>query len=131
MIPFPFAPRFDSSSVNPFANEKSSELTTLSIRGNFSWQSISSETSSIAPTQSTHFYSCKSSDAPSPYHGIFEDHPGLNPYDERVVEFQCAIREKWREFMIDRSGDAVQIAAEGLHAESNNIDFSHSTFSMI
>ncbi|KAF5194352.1 Atp synthase subunit a, partial [Thalictrum thalictroides] len=53
--------------------------------------------------------------------GIFEDHPGLNPHDERVVELQSDIREK----LEDLTGDPERalVAAEVLHGESNNIPF--------
>ena len=134
MLPFPAAPRFESSSsdslssnssfVNPFAANShdliSGELTTITI-SDYSNQSISSDTSSIAPTQSTNFYSFQSSFSPSPNHGIFEDHPGLNPNDERVVEYQCEIREKLEE--LNGDPETALIMAEALHGESDNIPF--------
>ena len=59
-----------------------------------------------------------------PYHGLFEDHPGLNPNDERIVELQCGIREKLEELMGNE--EAALVAAEALHGESDNIKFMES-----
>ena len=144
MLPFPAAPRFDSSSgslsshsslVNPFANLNDLETMTISD------YSFPSDTSSIAPTQTT-FSTCKSnfsdtssiiasqsnscqaSGTEASYAGIFEDHPGLNPNDERVVEYQCEIREKLEE--LNGDPETAQIMAEALHGESDNIPFMES-----
>ena len=53
--------------------------------------------------------------------GIFEDHPGLNTTDERVVELQSNIREKLEEL----TGDPQRALtlAKVLHGESDNIPF--------
>lgn len=56
-------------------------------------------------------------------HGIFEDHPGLNPSSERIVELQSDIREKLGELMIENQAEDVMVLAEALHAESGNIPF--------
>ncbi|KAL7174067.1 hypothetical protein ACSBR2_033341 [Camellia fascicularis] len=56
-------------------------------------------------------------------HGIFEDHPGLHPSSERIIELQSDIHEKLGELMINRSPEDVMVAAEALHAESENISF--------
>ncbi|KAG8044476.1 hypothetical protein GUJ93_ZPchr0495g2771 [Zizania palustris] len=57
--------------------------------------------------------------------GIYEDLPGLNPTDERVVEYQAAIREEMGRLMINRdpNDNDVMAAAERIHGESNNIEF--------
>ena len=55
--------------------------------------------------------------------GIFEDHPGLNPSSERIVELQAYIRDKLGELMTNKSAQDVLVAAEALHAESNDIPF--------
>lgn len=68
-------------------------------------------------------YSLQSSGTQGSYHGIFEDHPGLNPSSERIVELQSAIHEKFGELMINRGPEDVLAAAEALHAESDNIAF--------
>nr|YP_009940671.1 ATP synthase F0 subunit 6 [Passiflora edulis]QNZ92481.1 ATP synthase F0 subunit 6 [Passiflora edulis] len=94
--------------------------------------SSSSDISSRASSQSTttiNDYRNQSSGtqaSESESAGIFEDHPGLNPNDERIIELQCEIREKLQELMINRSEDAVLAAAEGLHAESDNVPFMQS-----
>lgn len=55
--------------------------------------------------------------------GIYEDHPGLNPTDERVVEYQGAIHQEMERLMIGRNPDDVLVAAERVHGESNDIEF--------
>jgi hypothetical protein len=55
--------------------------------------------------------------------GIYEDHPGLNPTDERVVELQAAIHEEMRRLMIGRDPHKVLAAAERVHGESNDPEF--------
>ncbi|XP_040377496.1 ATP synthase subunit a-1-like [Oryza brachyantha] len=55
--------------------------------------------------------------------GIYEDHPGLNPADERVVEYQAAIHEKMGKLMIGRNPAEVLAAAERVHGESNDSEF--------
>ncbi|XP_066314868.1 ATP synthase subunit a-like [Miscanthus floridulus] len=55
--------------------------------------------------------------------GIYEDHPGLNPTDERVVEYQAAIHEEMERLMIGRNPTEVLAAAERVHGESNDPEF--------
>jgi hypothetical protein len=56
--------------------------------------------------------------------GIYEDHPGLNPTDEMVVEHQAGIREQMSELMrMDGEHPEVVAAAERVHGESDNIAF--------
>lgn len=62
-------------------------------------------------------------DSKDPYYGIFEDHPGLNPSSERIVELQSDIHEKCGELLANKSAQDVLVAAETLHAESNDIPF--------
>ncbi|RWR97723.1 ATP synthase F0 subunit 6 mitochondrion [Cinnamomum micranthum f. kanehirae] len=57
---------------------------------------------------------------------FFEDHPGLNPSSERIVELQSDIHAKLGELMINRSPQDVLVAAEALHGESNDIPFMES-----
>nr|YP_010900760.1 ATPase subunit 6 [Santalum album]WHS25603.1 ATPase subunit 6 [Santalum album] len=86
----------------------------------------SSATSSKTPSQSTTTitdYSLQSSDTQGSYDGIFQDHPGLNPSSERIVELQSDIREKLEELLINKSPQEAMVAAEALHGESDNIPF--------
>ncbi|MEI4920925.1 hypothetical protein Q8G81_35810, partial [Klebsiella pneumoniae] len=69
--------------------------------------SFPGDTSSIIAGQST---SCQASGTEASYAGIFEDHPGLNPNDERVVEYQCKIRDKLEE--LNGDPETAQIMAE-------------------
>nr|YP_010131838.1 ATPase subunit 6 [Chrysopogon zizanioides]QPZ94358.1 ATPase subunit 6 [Chrysopogon zizanioides] len=55
--------------------------------------------------------------------GIYEDHPGLNPTSERIVEYQAAIHEQMRRLMNGRNSAEVLAAAERVHGESNNLAF--------
>ena len=55
--------------------------------------------------------------------GIYEDHPGLNPTDERIVEYQASIHEEMRKLMPGRDPADVLAATERVHGESNNIEF--------
>lgn len=76
------------------------------------------------PTTTTiNDYSFQSSGTQGSSHGIFEDHPGLHPSSERIIELQSDIHEKLGELMINRSPEDVMVAAEALHAESENIPF--------
>lgn len=106
----------------------------------FDENSLNSSSSDTASTSSTRItkttnqstttindYSFKSSDTPAPSnyetYGIFEDHPGLNPDSERIVELQSDIHDKFGELMTNKSDQDVMVAAEALHGESNNIPF--------
>jgi hypothetical protein len=56
--------------------------------------------------------------------GIYEDHPGLNPTDEMVVEYQAGIREQMSELMrMDGEHPEVVAVTECVHGESDNIAF--------
>ena len=55
--------------------------------------------------------------------GIYEDHPGLNPTSERVVEYQAAIREQMGRLMSGRTDQDILVATERVHAESDNVGF--------
>nr|YP_010173068.1 ATP synthase F0 subunit 6 [Scyphiphora hydrophyllacea]QSJ48308.1 ATP synthase F0 subunit 6 [Scyphiphora hydrophyllacea] len=86
----------------------------------------SSATSSRTPSQSTTTisdYSFPSSGTSPSCEGIYEDHPGLNPSSERIVELQSDIREKLGELMPNKSAQDVLVASEAVHGESNNIEF--------
>lgn len=72
----------------------------------FSRRTYSSSTSTITTESSLQSFGTRDSA------GIFEDHPGLNPSSERIVELQSDIREKMEELMINRSPDYVTAAAE-------------------
>ncbi|KAL7174756.1 hypothetical protein ACSBR1_043934 (mitochondrion) [Camellia fascicularis] len=76
------------------------------------------------PTTTTiNDYSFQSSGTQGSSHGLFEDHPGLHPSSERIIELQSDIHEKLGELMINRSPEDVMVAAEALHAESENLPF--------
>nr|UKE80281.1 ATPase subunit 6 [Hibiscus cannabinus] len=72
------------------------------------------------------FYSNSIDDSPDT-HGIFEDHPGLDPSSERIVELRSDIHEKVEELVKNlREGvpeDIVTAISEDLHGESNDADF--------
>jgi hypothetical protein len=109
---------FDEESLN----SSISDTRTLSQ----SQSSTTSDTRTISQSQSTttlNDYSLKSSSTQDSYHGLFEDHPGLNPSSERIVELQAEIHDKLGELMIHRGPEEVQVAAEALHGESDNIAF--------
>lgn len=55
--------------------------------------------------------------------GIYEDHPGLNPVTERVVEYQAAIYDKFKDLMPGRNSHEVLAAAERVHGESDDLSF--------
>lgn len=91
-----------------------------------SLNSNSSDTSLRTPSQSTtniDDYSLQSSGTQGSSNGIYEDHPGLNPSSERIVELQSEIREKLTELMPNKSAQDVMVASEALHGESNDIPF--------
>jgi hypothetical protein len=79
------------------------------------------------PTTTTfNDYSFPSSGTQGSSDGIFQDHPGLNPFNpssERIVELHSDIHDKLGELMINRSPQDVLVAAEALHGESDNISF--------
>lgn len=90
-----------------------------------SLNSSSSDPSSRTASQSTNFSSGQASvihqDA-----SIFNDCPGLNPSDERVVELQCMIREKCEE--LTKDPEKALVMAEALHLESDDIPFMQSIY---
>ena len=91
-----------------------------------SLNSNSSDTSLRTPSQSTTTiddYSLQSSGTQGSSNGIYEDHPGLNPSSERIVELQSDIHDKLRELMPNKSAQDVLVASEALHGESNKIPF--------
>ena len=83
----------------------------------------SSATSSITPSQSTTTITDSSLQSSDTHDGLFEDHPGLNPSSERIVELQSDIHEKLGELMINKSAQDVLVAAEAVHGESENLPF--------
>lgn len=101
---------FDENSLNSSSTVDTSSRTASTI-----------DTSFASASQCTNFSSGQASGTQDAYTGIFEDHPGLNPNDERVVYLQCMIREKCEELTQDTQ--KAVIMAEALHAESDNIPF--------
>jgi len=97
----------------------------------------SSSDTSLTPSQSTTTisnYSLQSSGTQGSAAGIYEDHPGLNPDSERVVELQREIRERFEQ-VVQNAGDQhlfpdgesdYTAAAEFLHGETDNTDFMQS-----
>lgn len=55
--------------------------------------------------------------------GIYEDHPGLNPTSEKVVEYQAEIREALRNLMVGKDEDEILVASERIHADSLDLSF--------
>ncbi|KAG8381548.1 hypothetical protein BUALT_Bualt06G0133100 [Buddleja alternifolia] len=91
----------------------------------------SSDTSCRTPNhQSTTTITDYSQQSFSSSHGIFEDHSGLNPTSERVVELQAEIGGRFVETVKSAGDEALfperedyVAAVEQLHGESNNIEF--------
>ena len=123
--------RFDENSLN----SSTSSDTTSTLINPFASSSTTSTTIRNTTDQSTttiNDYSMKSSDTQAPSHsdthGIYEDHPGLNPSSEKIVELQSDIREKVEELIKNQLGtevpeEKILAVAEELHAESNHSDF--------
>jgi F-type H+-transporting ATPase subunit a len=55
--------------------------------------------------------------------GIYEDHPGLIPGTEGVVEYQAAIQKQLQDLMPGKNYNEVVAAAERVHGESDNLPF--------
>jgi len=94
----------------------------------FDEDSLNSSSSAYSRTESQSTtnisdYSVQSSGTKVSSHGIFEDHPGLNPSSERIVELQSDINNKLAELLPNKSAQDVMAATEVLHGESNNIGF--------
>jgi F-type H+-transporting ATPase subunit a len=94
-----------------------------SLNSTQSSTTITSQSQSTMTINDYSFQSSGTSGTQGSSNGIFEDHPGLNPSSERIVELQSDIHEKLGELMIQRSPEDVLAAAEALHGESNNIPF--------
>lgn len=60
--------------------------------------------------------------------GIYEDHPGLDPSQERVVEYQGAIHEEMGRLMPGRDPSDVLAAAERVHGEGNDVEIIRGLF---
>nr|ULQ69359.1 ATPase subunit 6 [Flagellaria indica] len=117
---------FDESSLNSSSSHLSSQTPSQSTTTTSQTPSQSTTTTSKTPSQSTTTISdlsSQSSGTQGSYVGIFEDHPGLNPSSERIVELQSDIHEKLKQLMINRDPQDVLVAAEALHGESNNVSF--------
>ncbi len=62
-------------------------------------------------------------------HGIYEDHPGLNPSSEQVVEKQSEIHEIVKDLIrgdqerVGASDDQIMAVAENIHGESGDVPF--------
>lgn len=104
---------FSDSSLNSSSSSSYSNYTTTTESSLFSSATKNSSTT-------------ENNLQPLAPHGIYEDHPGLNPTDERVVELQSNIRVKLEE--ISGDPERAQIMAERLHGESDNIPFMQSIF---
>ena len=94
----------------------------------------SSSDTSLSQSQSISNYSLQSSGTQGSAAVIYEDHPGLNPDSERVVELQWEIRERFEQ-VVQNAGDQhlfpdgesdYTAAAEFLHGETDNTDFMQS-----
>lgn len=117
---------FDETSLNSSSSDPSSRTASQSTTtiNDYSLQSSSSDTSSRTASQSTNFSSGQASGTQDAYAGIFEDCPGLNPNNERVVELQCEIRENCEVLIQDP--EKALVMAEALHGESDDIPFMES-----
>nr|YP_010542157.1 ATP synthase F0 subunit 6 [Pulsatilla chinensis]UYG19619.1 ATP synthase F0 subunit 6 [Pulsatilla chinensis] len=104
--------KFSDSSLNSSSSSSYSNYTTTTTESSL----FSSATKSSSTTENNI--------KPLAPHGIYEDHPGLNPTDERVVELQSSIRVKIEE--ISGDPERAQIMAERLHGESDNIPYMQS-----
>ena len=95
----------------------------------FDENSLNSTSTSNTPSQSTTTisdYSFPSCDTQLSSTGIFEDHPGLNPDNEKIVELQHDITESIGKLMPNKSSEEIHVAAEILHGESADIPFMQS-----
>nr|ULQ69480.1 ATPase subunit 6 [Guaduella oblonga] len=108
--------QFDEASLN--SNESSVRTMTEGSNTNPSEGSVRTMTEGSNTSNATNLNGIQGDST-----GIYEDHPGLNPSDERVVEYQGAIREETQRLMIGRDPQEVLAAAERIHGESNNIEF--------
>nr|WUV41061.1 ATPase subunit 6 [Rehmannia chingii] len=147
-MPFLEKPRRFPRSLSSFLEEEAELVFSQSIHMENKFPRIfffdegslnsSSDTSSRTESQSTTTitdYSQQSSGTPGSSHGIYEDHPGLNPGSERVVELEAEIGEKFLE-AVKSAGDEklfsepsdYTAAIEQLHGESNNIEFIKSLY---
>nr|ULQ69456.1 ATP synthase F0 subunit 6 [Guaduella macrostachys] len=108
--------KFDEASLN--SNESSVRTMTEGSNTNPSEGSVRTMTEGSNTSNATNLNGIQGDST-----GIYEDHPGLNPSDERVVEYQGAIREETQRLMIGRDPQEVLAAAERIHGESNNIEF--------
>ena len=86
----------------------------------FDEESLNSTESSSIPTTTASSVRTTTDRSES---SIVEDHPGLHATDERVVDFQAAIHEEMKRFMIGRDPHEVMAAAERIHGESNDPEF--------
>ena len=114
----------------------------------FDEDSLNSSESSLPSSCSTTSSSSEASDFPSTYpsstapsealsermvRSIYNDHPGLNPRDERVVELQCGIRETIEELIAANCPDvepdyAALVAAEKVHGDTGSVPFLEEIF---
>ena len=84
-IPFPSASIFWISDSSSLSSSNSSHFNPTA-----NWNDSLSE-----PTTTTiNDYSFQSSGTQGSSHGIFEDHPGLHPSSERIIELQSDIHER-------------------------------------
>ncbi|KAG6621710.1 hypothetical protein I3842_Q012600 [Carya illinoinensis] len=109
---FPRIFLFDENSLNSTQSSTTISSTT-----------ITSQSQSTTTINDSSFQSSGTSGTQGSSNGVFEDHPGLNPSSERIVELQSDIHAKLGELMINRSPEDVLAAAEALHGESDNIPF--------
>ncbi|KAG8362792.1 hypothetical protein BUALT_BualtUnG0045200 [Buddleja alternifolia] len=141
-MPFLVGPRRFPTSLSSFLEEEAELVFSQSIHMEnkspriflFDEASLnsSSDTSCRTPSQSqsTTTITDYSQQSSSSSHGIFEDHPGLNPTSERVVELQAEIGDRFVETVKSAGDEALfperedyVAAVEQLHGESNNIEF--------
>ncbi len=122
------------------ASQKSSESSTVDLQRErrifqFDETSLNSTDSSVRTTASSVRTMTEGSSngtnlngIPEDSTGIYEDHPGLNPSSERVVELHAAIHEEMEKLMIGKAPDQIQAAAERVHAHSNVLEFLQGQF---
>ena len=108
---------FDENSLNSSSSDTASTYSTRITKTTDPYTTTINDSSFKSSDTS------ESSSSSAQNEGIFEDHPGLNPSSERIVELQASIHEKLRELMTNKSEQEVLVAAEALHGESDNIPF--------
>ena len=109
MLPFPNIFLYSSDESRSSSSSYTASTSFINPFGTSSTTSTRITNTTDQSTTTISDYSLQSSDTQGSTDGIFEEHPGLNPDSERIVELQSEIHEQLGELLINEDPQKVLV----------------------